>query len=84
LPLELTRTEAAKYLGVSPRTLDYWATKQIGPNYRRRGRKCFYRQSDLDTWSDQHQLHRMLHNQTASSTKTTKMPTNTNDGGQSR
>lgn len=60
---ELTRTEAAKYLGVSPRTLDYWATKRTGPDYRKRGRNTFYRIPDLDRWSDKHQLRHMPNNQ---------------------
>lgn len=60
MPKELTRTEAAEFLGVSPRTLDDWATKKKGPDYRRRGRKSYYTEDDLRVWSDHHQLRRML------------------------
>jgi len=58
-PENLTREEAASYLGVSKRTLDKWAEKKVGPDYRRRGRRVFYKQSDLDAWSDDHQLKQM-------------------------
>ena len=59
MPGELNREEAAKYLGVSKRTLDKWAEKRIGPDYRRRGRRTFYKVEDLDAWSDSFQLHQM-------------------------
>jgi len=62
LTKELNRTEAAEYLGVSPRTLDYWASKRMGPDFRRRGRRAFYDKSDLDRWSDKHQLRKMQTN----------------------
>lgn len=56
---ELTREEAASYLGVSKRTLDKWAEKRVGPDYRRRGRRTFYQKVDLDLWSDSFQLQKM-------------------------
>ena len=59
LPGELSREEAATYLGVSKRTLEKWVEKKVGPDYRRRGRRVFYKQSDLDAWSNDHQLKQM-------------------------
>ena len=56
---ELTRDEAARYLGVSKRTLEKWVETGTGPSYRRRGRRAFYTIADLDAWSDRHQLRRM-------------------------
>ncbi len=55
-PDELTREQAAAHLGVSKRTLEKWAEKRIGPDYRRRGRRTFYKLQDLDAWSDAYQL----------------------------
>jgi len=47
--LRLTRSEAAAYLGVSVHTLHDWAsTGRYGLRFFRVGRKCVYRQSDLD------------------------------------
>lgn len=43
--------EAAAILGVSPRTLEGWRLKQIGPKYSRLGpRLVRYRCSDLAAW----------------------------------
>jgi excisionase family DNA binding protein len=55
MPGELTREEAAEYLGVTKRTMDKWANLRMGPNYRRRGRRTFYKLEDLDAWSDTYQ-----------------------------
>lgn len=47
----LTRCEAAAYLGVSVHTLHDWAsTGRYGLRFFRVGRKCVYRQSDLDAF----------------------------------
>lgn len=47
----LTRAEAAAYLGVSVHTLHDWAsTGRYGLRFFRVGRKCVYRQSDLDAF----------------------------------
>lgn len=43
--------EAAKYLGVSPGTLEVWrATKRYGIPYIKVGRLIQYRKSDLDAF----------------------------------
>ena len=47
----LTRKEAAKYLGVSPNTLEVWAcTGRYKLKYIKVGRKVFYRRSHLDAF----------------------------------
>ena len=48
----LTRTEAAKYLGLTnPQTLGVWACEgRYDLPYIRVGRHVRYRQSDLDAW----------------------------------
>lgn len=56
---ELSRDEAADHLGVSKRTLEAWAARRVGPDYRIRGRRAFYQIADLDAWSERHQLRRM-------------------------
>jgi len=47
---KLTRQEAADYLGVSVFTLNQWASEDTGPAFFKVGRKCVYRQSDLDAY----------------------------------
>lgn len=46
----LTRKEAARYLGVSRRSLDNWATRGEGPRFFKVGRAARYRVSDLERW----------------------------------
>lgn len=46
----LTRDEAARYLGISRRSLDNWAHQGRGPRYFRVGRSARYRLSDLQQW----------------------------------
>ena len=51
----LTRTEAAKYLGYSPRTLANLASLGTGPRFTKpsamkRGAKTFYDIAELDNW----------------------------------
>jgi hypothetical protein len=46
----VTRTEAAKYLGVSVGTLANWAAMGVGPRFCKRGRKTDYRKLDLDAF----------------------------------
>ncbi len=46
----MDRVNAARYLGISPRTLATWATCRFGPPYIRVGRKCYYRRTALDAW----------------------------------
>lgn len=46
----LTTEEAAKYLRLSPRTLERYRVTGEGPRFLKVGRLVFYRQSDLDEW----------------------------------
>lgn len=46
----MTRTEAAKYLGISVGTLANWASMGVGPRFRKRGRKVDYLKRDLDAF----------------------------------
>jgi Helix-turn-helix domain len=48
----LTTAEAAKFLGVHPGTLTVWRVWRRGPKFMRRGRRVFYRKSELIKWSD--------------------------------
>ena len=46
----LTTTEAAAYVGLSPRTLERYRVIGDGPPYLRVGRRVLYRRADLDAW----------------------------------
>jgi excisionase family DNA binding protein len=46
----LSRREAATYLGVSPRTLEGWAVRGGGPLMLKLGSRVVYRRRDLDAW----------------------------------
>ena len=47
----LTRSEAAKYMGITPGTLAVWACEKRYPlPYIKVGRAVRYRQTDLDQW----------------------------------
>lgn len=46
----MDRTEAARYLGVSPKTLVMWASETKGPRYVRVGGRIFYFLHDLDAF----------------------------------
>lgn len=46
----LTRTEAAAFLGVSPKTLDCWAWRRRGPKFVKVGRLARYRVQDLNAY----------------------------------
>ena len=49
----LTRSQAANYLGVSPGTLEVWAsTGRYNLPYVKVGRRVFYRRSDLEAFLD--------------------------------
>lgn len=53
LPLRFLRTtEAARYLGLSGRTLEKHRTYGTGPLYRKIGGRVVYALSDLKTWAD--------------------------------
>lgn len=46
----LTTGEAAKYLRLSPRTLERYRVTGEGPRFLKVGRLVFYHQSALDHW----------------------------------
>lgn len=51
----LTPREAAKYCGVSPKTLESWRRLEKGPSYSKISSKLIrYDVSDLDSWMDSH------------------------------
>jgi hypothetical protein len=53
LPLRFLRTsEAARYLGLSGRTLEKHRTYGTGPLYRKIGGRVVYAISDLKIWAD--------------------------------
>ena len=50
----LTGTEAAKYLGASPRTLDNWRCQGWGPPFVvLSARAIRYRMEDLEAWTQE-------------------------------
>jgi excisionase family DNA binding protein len=49
----LTRVEVAARLRVPEKTLAQWASQKRGPRYRRFGRHCRYRLSDVILWEEQ-------------------------------
>ena len=53
LPPRLLRTqEAARFLGISIRTLEKHRTYGTGPTYRKLGGRAVYSVEDLQTWAD--------------------------------
>jgi predicted DNA-binding transcriptional regulator AlpA len=52
-PSAFLRTpHAAKYLGLSPRTLEKHRTYGTGPQYRKIGGRVIYQLADLRSWAD--------------------------------
>lgn len=49
-PSRLNSTQAAQHLGLSKSTLDKMRCEGRGPRYLRVGKRCFYRQADLDAY----------------------------------
>ena len=50
----LTRKQAAKYLGVSDATLRFWASHDHGPRFFKAGEKLVrYRRVDLEAWIEE-------------------------------
>ncbi len=47
----LTQTEAAKYLRLSPRTLERQRVSGTGPRFTKAGRRVLYRVDELDAWA---------------------------------
>lgn len=53
IPPRLLRTqEAARFLGISIRTLEKHRTYGTGPTYRKIGGRVLYTVHDLDAWSE--------------------------------
>lgn len=50
-PAFLKTPEAAAYLGLSPRSLEFWRYKGKGPRYSRLGRSVVYAVSDLEDFA---------------------------------
>lgn len=51
----LTRSEAAKMLGVTKSTLNQWSTKKIGPPMvKLSGKLVMYDEAELIAWVDSH------------------------------
>jgi hypothetical protein len=53
----LTTERAAAYLGLRPKTLEFWRYQGIGPPWLRISRRCVrYRLRDLDTWLEKRSM----------------------------
>lgn len=55
-PSEMTESQAAKYLAVSPATLRCWRVEKKGPTYRKNGRAVRYSKKDLDAWLERNKV----------------------------
>lgn len=53
-PESVATHQAARKLGVSPRTLEKWRITGDGPPFIKVGRRVVYRQCDLDEWLQAH------------------------------
>jgi len=42
--------EAAEYLGVTPKTLQFWRWKKRGPRYMKLANRVYYNATDLDAY----------------------------------
>jgi predicted DNA-binding transcriptional regulator AlpA len=51
-PPFLRTVEAARYLGLSPRTLEKHRTYGTGPSYRKLGGRVVYAVEDLQAWAN--------------------------------
>jgi hypothetical protein len=51
-PRYLRTAEAARYLSLSPRTLEKHRTYGTGPTYRKIGGRVVYAVADLNAWAD--------------------------------
>lgn len=50
----LSQQEAAAVLGLSPKTLATWRSRDMGPVFYRFNRKILYKREDLAKWVDKH------------------------------
>jgi DNA-binding transcriptional MerR regulator len=48
----LDTAEAAAYIRLPARTLEYYRSRGVGPSFLRVGRRIFYRRAELDLWLD--------------------------------
>lgn len=48
----MTKDECAKYIKVSPRTIERWVHEKTIP-YRKHGHQIRFHKNDLDQWSEQ-------------------------------
>ena len=46
----MDRENAARYLGLKPKTLAMWALNGKGPSVQKTGGRCFYLQAELDAF----------------------------------
>ena len=46
----LDQNEVAVMLGVSPKKLEYWRWKKVGPKFLKVGRLARYRQADVESY----------------------------------
>ena len=51
-PVFLDQRTAARFLGLSPRTLERFRLDGRGPVFRKFGRRCLYHRDDLLSWAD--------------------------------
>jgi len=58
-PHLLSKTDTAKFLGVSERTLDRWHTLRKGPARINAGRRVLYRLSAVSTWLSANEIQPM-------------------------
>lgn len=49
----LNQKEVADILGVSPKTLEYWRWKQVGPKFCKIGKLARYKESDVRSYIDE-------------------------------
>ncbi len=55
----LSNDEAARYIGVSPKTLPDWRVDGRSPPWIKAGRRVVYRRVDLDRWLSERVCNRM-------------------------
>ncbi len=48
----LTQAEAARYLRLSPRTMERHRVAGTGPRFVKAGRRVLYRRDELDAWAE--------------------------------
>ncbi len=49
----LTTEAAARFLALSPKTLESYRVTGGGPRFRKHGRRVLYLKADLEAWSDE-------------------------------